>query len=266
MEFLIETGGCVKALGDGRVAGMLIPFGSPEAVDTDNEFFARDTDYDQEFPVKVSTYYDHGMDSTLGKRRLTRAKASVTDSGVWLEDQLDLSDEYQAKIYALAEAGRLGLSSGSVAHLVERERAGKAYKITKWPLAEASYTVRPANPRTLGVMPMKSWCKDRVAFEDATKAEEAPPQEPASEPEAAPTDLSLSQPEEMVSVSVDEQAAKVVSAAAELGKRLGDDGLWAKIQPPEEPEPDTPEPIDWAAEEVRFSQLSASLSGALFSC
>jgi hypothetical protein len=180
-----------------------------------------------------------------------------------------------------------------VAHLVERERAGKAYKITKWPLAEASYTVRPANPRTLGVMPMKSWCKDRVAFEDATKAEEAPPQEPASEPEAAPTDLSLSQPEEMVSVSVDEQAAKVVSAAAELGKRLGDrhearmkvgrefsqanvetlrslkesiDGLWAKIQPPEEPEPDTPEPIDWAAEEVRFSQLSASLSGALFSC
>lgn len=172
-EMLVVAGAAVKALGDGKVAGYLVPFGSPEDLDLDGEFFAKDTDFDRDLPATVGTYYDHGTDPTLGPRRLGKASLEMRDEGVWLESQLDLSDRYQAAVYKLAEAGRLRLSSGAVTHLVQKQRTGKAVKITHWPLGEASFTVKPANPNaTVQTMALKSW--EGVPLEEAAEVKFSP--------------------------------------------------------------------------------------------
>lgn len=170
-ELLITFGGAVKAAGNGRLEGLLVPFGNPEQLDLDGEFFDAGTDFDREFPTKVSTYYDHGMDEKLGRKRLTRAAVKADEAGVWLEDQLDLSQKYHQMIYSLAEQGKLFLSSGAASHLVEKERAEKGVRITQWPLAEASYTVHPANPNAT-VQALKHYSP--TSLEEALSGKAAP--------------------------------------------------------------------------------------------
>ncbi len=138
----------VKALGNGKIGGYLVLFSTDAAPDLTGDFFTRETDFG---PHKSSiALYQHGMDETLGRRVLDPAATmEVKDAGVWIEAQLALRDEYEQALYKLAEKGKLGWSSGTAAHLVERERVGKAYKITRWPLGlDASLTPTPAEPRT----------------------------------------------------------------------------------------------------------------------
>ena len=105
-------------------------------------------------------YYHHGAVKTLGNKPLSElATLTRKDAGVWLEHQLDLRDEYEAAIYELAEQGKVGLSSGTAPHLVEREEKGDVYHITRWPLGlDASYTPTPANWQSR-VMPLKAYRK-----------------------------------------------------------------------------------------------------------
>jgi hypothetical protein len=49
------------------------------------------------------------------------------------------------------QKGKLGYSTGSVAHLVERLEGN----IKRWPVYELSLTPTPAEPRTLGVEYLK---------------------------------------------------------------------------------------------------------------
>jgi HK97 family phage major capsid protein len=80
----------------------------------------------------------------------------MDDFGVWAETQLQLRDEYEQFIYAQAEAGKLGWSSGTAGHLVEKEETEKAWRITSWPLGlDDSLTLMPAEPRNT-VIPLKS--------------------------------------------------------------------------------------------------------------
>lgn len=156
-DLLISVGGCVKALGDGRLAGLLIPFGNPETLDLEGEFFDARTDYGLDFPVKTNLYYHHGMDKALGRSPLGRAALKLDEAGVWFEAQLDLSERYHRKIYELAERGLLGASSGSAPHVVVKEPAAKGVYIKAWPIADASVTVTPANPLTVGrTVPLKA--------------------------------------------------------------------------------------------------------------
>lgn len=148
-DMLVFFGGELKALGGGKVGGYLVQFGSPDQTDLEGEYFTADTDFDVDDGQKVSVYYQHGMDDLLGKRRLGKAELRRDDVGVWMEAQLALRDEYERAIYGLAEAGKLGLSSGTAGHLMERELVdGKAVRITRWPIVEASLTPTPAEPRT----------------------------------------------------------------------------------------------------------------------
>jgi HK97 family phage major capsid protein len=75
------------------------------------------------------------------------ATAEFQDVGVWVETQLEMRDEYEKRLMELAAAGKLGWSSGAAGHLVEREQVGKSYHIKSWPIAEASLTPTPAEPR-----------------------------------------------------------------------------------------------------------------------
>jgi hypothetical protein len=146
-ETLVAFGSALKALGGGKIGGLLIRYSDADSPDLEGEFFTKSTDFGLELPAKVGVYYNHGMDKELGKKRMGRAELKATDEGIWFEAQLDLSDRYQAKVYELAEMERLGASSGAAPHLVEKKAAGKATEILSWPVAEASLTVTPAEWR-----------------------------------------------------------------------------------------------------------------------
>lgn len=158
---MIQVGESVKAIGTSdnltKVGGYLVRFTEKGDADLSGDRFAKSTDFDFDFPGKSTAYFNHGLDGALKKRRLAPMTLSVDEVGVWAEGILDESDRYQHVLADLARAGKLGLSSGVPAHLVEREHEGKSALITYWPLGkDASYTHTPAEPRNV-VMPLKSF-------------------------------------------------------------------------------------------------------------
>lgn len=156
MDELLFFGGEVKALGNGKVAGYLVRFGGPTDTDLEGEFFDANTDFGIESGAKLGIFYNHGIDATLKTRRIGRGTVTAQDAGLWIEAQLDLRDEYEQAIYALAEKGKLGWSSGAAGHLIERVPAGKATRIAQWPTGEASLTPTPAEYRNSAI-PIKTW-------------------------------------------------------------------------------------------------------------
>ncbi len=154
-DALVFFGDAVKALGDGRVGGYLVRFGGPDDTDAEGEFFTSDTDFDLEPGRPVSVYYHHGLDRQIGKKRIGRATMTADEAGIRAEAQLQLRDAAGREIYRMAEAGRLGWSSGAVGHLVQREPAGKATWIRLWPIGEASLTPTPSEPRNVA-LPIKA--------------------------------------------------------------------------------------------------------------
>lgn len=156
MDELLFFGGEVKALGNGKVAGYLVRFGTPDDTDLEGEFFDASTDFGIESGAKLGVFYNHGLDSVLKTRRIGRGTVTAQDAGLWIEAQLDLRDEYEQAIYVLAEKGKLGWSSGAAGHLIERVPAGKATRIAQWPTGEASLTPTPAEYRNQAVS-IKTW-------------------------------------------------------------------------------------------------------------
>lgn len=156
---LLAFGGEIKALGDGKLGGYLVRFTDATRPDLTGDFFTPQTDFDIEPGDRVSVYYNHGLDATLKRRRLGVGTIKLDDAGVWVEAQLALRDEYEQAIYRMAEAGKLGWSSGTLPNLVEREPEGKAARIITWPLGkDASLTPTPAAGLVLtAVQPLKSW-------------------------------------------------------------------------------------------------------------
>lgn len=154
-ETLVVFGGAVKALGNGKVGGYLVRFTTHRDPDLEGEFFTKETDFGDADGAPV--YYQHGMDYKLGKRRIGRASHKMDDFGIWAEAQLDMRDEYEKFLLDLADKGKLGWSSGTAGHLVEREPKGKATWIKSWPLGlDDTLTPTPAEPRNAAI-PLKSW-------------------------------------------------------------------------------------------------------------
>ncbi len=160
-ESPIAFGGAIKALGNGRIAGPAVIFTTDLDPDTSQDYFNKETDYffeteDQKAVRPV--FFDHGLDTTLKSRKLSRATLEIKDEEVWFETQLNLSDKYDRYIYKLAEMGKLGTSTGSAPHLVQREVVGKSTWIKAWPIVELSLSVKPIEPRTKGrVLALKSY-------------------------------------------------------------------------------------------------------------
>lgn len=149
---LIYYGDAVKVIGEGRVGGYLVRYTSADEPDLEGDYFSKDTDLGIEPGSHLPVYYQHGYDPHFKTKRIGRATADFQDAGVWLEAQLELRDEYELSLWKLAEAGKLGWSSGAAGHLVERELVeGKSYLIKSWPIAEASLTPTPAEPRNAAV-------------------------------------------------------------------------------------------------------------------
>ena len=193
-SLVVTTGTALKALGDGKVGGYLVVFGDEAHTDLSNkaDYFTPATDFDLEDGAgKATVLYHHGMDATLKRRKLGRANLRTDKVGVWMESQLALRDDYERAVYSLVKAGKMGLSSGTAPHLVEREpQANGSHKITHWPLGlDASITPIPTEPRT-SVVALKAYLEMaepyvkalsqvvtiEVATVDATKAQSEPDQ------------------------------------------------------------------------------------------
>lgn len=168
-ENLIYFGDAVKVLGEGKIGGYLVRFSTERDPDLVGDFFTKDSDLGVEPGSRLPVYYQHGYDPHFKSKRIGRASVEYQDVGIWLEAQLEMRDEYERGLMELAEAGKLGWSSGAAGHLVEREQVGKSWHITSWPIAEASLTPTPAEPRNAAVS-VKSIYNDIE-------------QEPAKEPE-----------------------------------------------------------------------------------
>jgi hypothetical protein len=159
---VVVLGGHVKALGSGRVGGYLVRYSTAAAPDLEGDFFTQETDFDIDSGDPTSVYYNHGLDQSLGSRKLGKGTVRLDEVGVWIEAQLEMRDEFEKAVYALAQAGKLGWSSGTLPNLIERvpvKRAGQvATWIKRWPLGkDASLTPTPAaGPELTRVTTLKS--------------------------------------------------------------------------------------------------------------
>jgi HK97 family phage major capsid protein len=147
-DVLVAMGGEVKALPDGKVAGYLVTFSDEQSPDLAGDFFTKETDFGVH--RQSPTLYNHGMDVKVGSKIIGNASLVIDEIGVWIEAQLEIADRYAKAIYELAKKGKLGWSSGTASHLVQREKKGAAWRIMSWPLGlDASLTPSPAEPRNV---------------------------------------------------------------------------------------------------------------------
>jgi hypothetical protein len=117
----------------------------------------------------LNLYYGHGFTDVFGNQVIGHGKVKMDDAGLWYEGQIEINNKYMAKVAQLLKEGRLGLSSGAAPHLVSYNRKSDARKeILSWPIAEASLTPCPAEPRNQ-VMPVKSLIMDAVKEEKTFK-------------------------------------------------------------------------------------------------
>jgi hypothetical protein len=151
-DLLVVQGGEIKSLGGGKVGGYLVLFSDEDTPDLTGDFFTKDTDFGLGSVPRSGIYYDHGLDPVIGKRRLGEGEMRIDDTGVWIEGQLRMRDDYERAIDQLVGAGKLGWSSGTAPSLIEKEDKGKAVWIKHWPLGlDASLTPMPAEPRVKAV-------------------------------------------------------------------------------------------------------------------
>lgn len=175
-DTLIYFGGECKALGDGKVGGYLVRFGSPETADVQGDYFTAGTDYGLDVSVKTRTVYQHGiprrndpLSQVLKGRRIGVGTLSVVPDGVTIEATLDLTNDTIKGVYQRAIAGELGWSSGSVERLVERKEVKGKAEVTAWPIVEASLTPTPVEPRNRAYA-LKSLIEEGDAPESIIKA------------------------------------------------------------------------------------------------
>jgi hypothetical protein len=167
---LAYQGGAVKALGGGKVGGYLVLFSSADDPDLQGDYFTKGTDLFIDNGETRPILYRHGVHPVIKSRNLGKAKLNIDDVGVFVEGEMNLRDKYEKAIYAMAEQGKLGWSSGSMSHLVSKTPNGKSFEITSWPIGEASLTPAPVEARTAAI-PLKeiSIDDDELDFDSVVK-------------------------------------------------------------------------------------------------
>lgn len=145
---MLSTRQAVKKVGDYRIKGYGVIFGGKDLY---GETFERDTDFGEgRSLIGMPVFYDHALGPI--RSQIGEVKGyEFTDDGIEFEVELDRRKAYADTIMRLADAGALGMSSGSAQHLVVIDNN----KIKRWPLLELSLTPTPAEPRT-SALPVKN--------------------------------------------------------------------------------------------------------------
>lgn len=126
--------------------GLAIPFGSPQHRDLDGEFFTKSTNYCLDwFPDGRPQLYHHGLNGKTKTAVVGREKShEIRDDGIWIQGELDKRGRYLTVVQQLIDEEALGMSSGTMPHLVETD--SKTGEIKTWPWVEESFTPTPASP------------------------------------------------------------------------------------------------------------------------
>jgi hypothetical protein len=148
-DTLIHFGDALKSLDDsGKVGGYLVRFSDSAHKDLDGEFFTAKTYYGARQGDGADCMFHHGLpikgiSSELSDHLFAPIKTKVDEVGVFAETILNLSDDFEAEVKGLVDKERLSWSSGAPVHMVRKTTDGE---IKRWPIAEGSFTHRPAEP------------------------------------------------------------------------------------------------------------------------
>lgn len=112
--------------------------------DLQHESFTKNTDFGSTRSfVGMPVYYDHALGGIVTQVGTVK-QWQLQDDGIDVEIELDRRHKYAKQIMELVKRGALGLSTGALSHLVERDGA----EIKRWIIGEISLTPTPAEPRT----------------------------------------------------------------------------------------------------------------------
>lgn len=185
----------LKMLGEGRVGGYLVNWGSPSQKDLTGEFFTPQTELGLDWYTQRPMLYHHGLDGSVKSTVIGVIDTLKTDQvGVWAEAQLNMRNQYVEQVLKLIQKGILGWSSGSLPHLVEVAGNGE---IKRWPICEGSATPTPAEPRRTGIATIKSAFASlglditRLNEQDATAENTATENAPSLKELCAKADVTL---------------------------------------------------------------------------
>lgn len=239
-------GGAIKAVGNGIVEGHLIVFTDASQRDLTGEYFDKETNlYPDDYPVENATVmFHHGLDDTIGARRLGKVLKSVTDDvGVWVRAQLDMRDAYEEWVYKLAEKGKLGWSSGT---LPGGSRVAKNGHIDVWPVIDATLTPAPAMPFATQIEAVKALplsLRELIAREDTSTA---------VDDKTNDSELAQSEIKGLKTMDVDKIKQLIAAFAEQLLAMLGGDAA-----PPAPPEEEMKAAADDASAEVEEEKKEA---------
>ncbi len=143
------AGHAVKAIreqdGGQVIGGYLLLWGGPKQKDLQGDYFTPATELWLDHYKSAPTLFHHGLDDTVGLSLIgRRITAKSDDTGVWVEDWIDKSNQYWTVVEPLLEAQRLYYSPGSAEHLVKRTKGGE---LLSFPVIEDTLTPLPAQYR-----------------------------------------------------------------------------------------------------------------------
>jgi len=137
----------IKSLTDATatLCGYGVVFGGRDLV---GDTFTPATDYGLSREARgMPVYYDHELHPTLKGQIGNVLAIRQDDEGLFFELELERSEKYVDEVLRLVEAGKVGLSTGALSHLVQKDTKS----ISRWVVGEVSLTVTPAEPRTIGI-------------------------------------------------------------------------------------------------------------------
>lgn len=147
VDMVTSLGSAVKAIGSGRVEGYLLRYGGKGDLSAHRDVFLKSPGTDYGRRKTSDAYVHHGLLPGLGERMLTNeAQLEQDEIGVFCKLLLDIGDKYEAALYQLTAAGKLGWSSGTLPNLVKRvPNSDGSHTIKRWILGgDASLTPSPA--------------------------------------------------------------------------------------------------------------------------
>lgn len=178
----------VKSLGERRLGGYLVLWGSPEQRDLEGEFFTPETHgLDQIFKIagKIPGYYHHLMDKVfktmptgfvdimqpdskgLWVEEHMFQPEELVDLDLWVEDQMELARKYQEALRKLINEKKLFWSSGTLPGAREVAQNGH---IKSWIICESTKTVVPAEFRQPAISDLsKTYATFGLDFEEVKK-------------------------------------------------------------------------------------------------
>jgi hypothetical protein len=204
---IIDSTDAIKSIevkeGKATVGAYAIRFSGPDQKDLAGEYFTDKTYLGSHNGDGADVLFNHGFAPTkafdkICERIFAAAKTTIDEVGVFVEHVLELSDEYEAAIAKLVASGKLKWSSGTASHLAKKAETGE---ITRWPIAEFSYTPTPAEPRLPAISPLKSAVIDEKSAAEigdiinpnkparsATALQAEPPEDEKPKPQDPPVD------------------------------------------------------------------------------